>query len=236
LWFRIWTCQDPRVHARLDALVGWFGAATHANPGPGGTVASGDHGACGIVRRGGILQIASRSSSNAVASRNTGGSSTPSSQWPQCRLWMNACPLITTLAVRSVFNPRIGRSRALSLPWSHSRRLFSYSLVLWNAAGINSSITFARAGARSSMSRSCHVAGAMRAKTNPPKSGDHDDRSENGTSVRLLGRRKQSPLPRSPARPDIGLSLTTMQRLAPVRRSMQSERCLWPLGSSACPR
>ena len=31
---------------------------------------------------------------------------------------------------RSVFNPRIGRSLALSLPWSHSTRLFAYCSVL----------------------------------------------------------------------------------------------------------
>ncbi len=64
---------------------------------------------------------------------------------------MNACPRITMLAVRSVFSPRIGRSRAFNRPWSHSRRLFSYCPVLWKAAGISSSITFARAGARSVM-------------------------------------------------------------------------------------
>ena len=30
---------------------------------------------------------------------------------------------------RKVFRPRIGRSRALSLPWSHSIRLFAYCWV-----------------------------------------------------------------------------------------------------------
>ena len=49
----------------------------------------------------------------------------------------------------SIFSPRIGRSRALSRPWSASHRLFSYCPVLWKAAGISSSITFAKAGARS---------------------------------------------------------------------------------------
>jgi hypothetical protein len=39
---------------------------------------------------------------------------------------MNAWPRMTTLAVRSVFNPRIGLSRAFSRPWSHSIRLFAY--------------------------------------------------------------------------------------------------------------
>jgi hypothetical protein len=53
---------------------------------------------------------------------------------------MKTCPRITTLAVRSVFSPRMGRSRAFTLPWSHSRRLFSTCPVLWNAAGINSSM------------------------------------------------------------------------------------------------
>jgi len=38
---------------------------------------------------------------------------------------MNACPRITTDAVRSRLSPRIGRSRALSRPWSVSTRLFS---------------------------------------------------------------------------------------------------------------
>jgi hypothetical protein len=33
---------------------------------------------------------------------------------------MNACPVTFTLAVRSRFNPRIGRSRAFSRPWSVS--------------------------------------------------------------------------------------------------------------------
>lgn len=45
----------------------------------GGTVALGVHRACEIDRRGGILQIVSWSSSNAVASRNIDGASTPSS-------------------------------------------------------------------------------------------------------------------------------------------------------------
>ena len=48
---------------------------------------------------------------------------------------MNACPRITTLADRSVFSPRIGRSLALSRPWSHSTRLFSYWAVLCNGGG-----------------------------------------------------------------------------------------------------
>ena len=55
------------------------------------------------------------------------------------------------LAVTSVFKPRVGRSRALSLQGSAAHRLFSYCPVLWNAAGIRTSITFARAAARSVM-------------------------------------------------------------------------------------
>ena len=55
------------------------------------------------------------------------------------------------LAVRLVFRPRIGRSRVFNLPWSHSHRLFWCWPVVWNVAGITSSITFARAGARSVM-------------------------------------------------------------------------------------
>src|SRR4051794_32905019 len=54
---------------------------------------------------------------------------------------MKACPRITTLAVRFVFSPRIGRSRALSRPWSHSTRMFSYRPVLFNAAGSSPSTT-----------------------------------------------------------------------------------------------
>ena len=42
---------------------------------------------------------------------------------------MKACPWITTLADRSVFRPRMGRSRAFSRPWSHSTRLFWYRAV-----------------------------------------------------------------------------------------------------------
>ena len=44
-----------------------------------GTVALSDPGARGIAGEGGLIQIASWSSSNAVASRNTGAVSTPSS-------------------------------------------------------------------------------------------------------------------------------------------------------------
>ena len=62
---------------------------------------------------------------------------------------MKAWPRITTLAVRWVLSPRMGLSRALRRPWSHSTRLFSYWPVLCNAAGSKSSITLAKAGARS---------------------------------------------------------------------------------------
>jgi hypothetical protein len=38
-------------------------------------------------------------------------------------------------------SPSIGRSHALSRPWSASIRLLAYCTVLWNAAGMNSSTT-----------------------------------------------------------------------------------------------
>jgi hypothetical protein len=62
---------------------------------------------------------------------------------------MNACPRITTLAVRWVFSLRIDLSRAFRRPWSHSTRLFWYWPVLCQAAGTRSSTSFAEAGARS---------------------------------------------------------------------------------------
>jgi hypothetical protein len=40
-----------------------------------------------------------------------------------------------TRVVWSRLSPRIGRSLALSLPWSHSTRLLAYRSVFWNAAG-----------------------------------------------------------------------------------------------------
>ena len=51
------------------------------------------------------------------------------------RWWPSSTQQCLTLAVRSVFNPRIGRSRALSRPWSHSTRSFAYYAVLWTASG-----------------------------------------------------------------------------------------------------
>jgi hypothetical protein len=33
---------------------------------------------------------------------------------------MNACPATMTLMLRSCLSPRIGRSHAFNLPWSHS--------------------------------------------------------------------------------------------------------------------
>ena len=62
---------------------------------------------------------------------------------------MKACPRITTLAVRWVFNPRIDLSRAFSRPWSHSTQLSSYWPLMCNAAGTSFLITFAKARARS---------------------------------------------------------------------------------------
>jgi hypothetical protein len=34
----------------------------------------------------------------------------------EAQVWTNACPAMTTVAARSVRNPRIGRSRCLSWP------------------------------------------------------------------------------------------------------------------------
>ena len=42
---------------------------------------------------------------------------------------MNACPAATALALRSCLSPRIGRSRAFSLPWSHSIPLLAVGAV-----------------------------------------------------------------------------------------------------------
>ena len=90
-------------------------------------------------------------------------------------------PPVTRLAAWSVFNPRIGRSRAFNLPWSASHRLFSYCPVLPNAAGINSSITFPRAAARSVMTSvgvRCALSGAVKnlraeAISSPPMTQTH---------------------------------------------------------------
>ena len=46
---------------------------------------------------------------------------------------MNACPLMTTAAVRSVFSPRIGRSRAFRREWSDSILLFAARCVVLGA-------------------------------------------------------------------------------------------------------
>ncbi len=54
-----------------------------------------------------------------------------------------------TRAVVSVLSPRIGRSLALSRPWSHANLLLVYRSVVWNAAGGNSAMTRRSAWARS---------------------------------------------------------------------------------------
>jgi hypothetical protein len=59
----------------------------------------------------------------------------------------DARPVMTTLAVRSRFNPRIGHNRAFNRPWSASTRLFAYRAVLCNAAGAYSATAFANAAA-----------------------------------------------------------------------------------------
>jgi hypothetical protein len=46
-----------------------------------------------------------------------------------------------TLALRSCLRPRIGRSRAFNLPWSHSIPLLAYWSVRCHAAGRSSSTT-----------------------------------------------------------------------------------------------
>ena len=53
---------------------------------------------------------------------------------------MSAWPRMITCAVWARLSPRIGLSRSLSRPWSHSTRLFAYCSVLWNAAGMSPSI------------------------------------------------------------------------------------------------
>lgn len=44
--------------------------------------------------------------------------------------WPSAWPRMMTRAEQSRSSPRIGRSLALSRPWSHSTRLFAYCSVL----------------------------------------------------------------------------------------------------------
>src|SRR5438270_4308924 len=52
---------------------------------------------------------------------------------------------MTTRVLSSRLRPRIGRSRALSLPWSASIRLFAYCSALWNTPGMSSATTTRRA-------------------------------------------------------------------------------------------
>jgi hypothetical protein len=54
---------------------------------------------------------------------------------------MNATPAMITCAVRSVRNPRIGRSRCLRRLWSASIRLLAYCSTWCQAAGTSSSRT-----------------------------------------------------------------------------------------------
>src|SRR4051812_44114412 len=62
---------------------------------------------------------------------------------------MNAWPAMTTVAVRLRLSPRIGRSLALTRPWSASTVLLAYWLVSWPAPGSSSTIVRANAGDRS---------------------------------------------------------------------------------------
>lgn len=94
-----------------------------------GFVSCGEHRTCGNVHGGGPDHVASWSSSNAAASRNAGDTSTLSSSWPRRTSWMKACPWMTTLAVRFVFEPCIGSSLALGRPWLASRRSLSHCPV-----------------------------------------------------------------------------------------------------------
>ncbi len=69
-----------------------------------------------------LYQTAGTSSANATATRSWTGASTASSYGPRRRFCTKACPAVTTLALASLFNPHIGRSRLFSCPWSASIR------------------------------------------------------------------------------------------------------------------
>jgi hypothetical protein len=93
-------------------------------------------------------RIAKTGSSNATATRRLVGSSTASSQCPRRRFCTKPCPAMITLELRSCLSPRIGRSLAFSLPWSHSTpRLLAYRSVRCQAAGSRSSSTAGYTGA-----------------------------------------------------------------------------------------
>jgi hypothetical protein len=72
--------------------------------------------------------------------------------------------------------PRIGLSRPYRRPWSHSTRLSSYWPLLWHAAGTNSSITFANAGA-------CSVMTSPGVTVNSQDSGEERARSGDVTAL-----------------------------------------------------
>ncbi len=80
---------------------------------------------------------------------------------------MNAWPAITTNAVRSRLRPRIGRSLALSRPWSASTRLLAYWLVSWCAPGSSSTIVRANAGDRSVVTSAGRAEGVDRRREEP---------------------------------------------------------------------
>ncbi len=73
--------------------------------------------------------------------RRVAGTSTANSRWPRRRFWTKACPATITLALRSCSSPRIGRSRAFSLPWSHATRSLAYRSVRCHATGTSASST-----------------------------------------------------------------------------------------------
>src|ERR1700730_8215077 len=85
-----------------------------------------------------------------------------------------------TLAVASVFRPRIGHSLALSRPWSHSTWLFAYRAVLWNAPGRTSSMTCSRAR---SVTTSSRAACTPSASVKNPRAAGMSRRAETYTSI-----------------------------------------------------
>jgi hypothetical protein len=85
--------------------------------------------------RPGWYQITRASSANAAARRESEGTSVPRSWKPLRTFWTKAWLATMTLAVRSRFSARIGRTRALSRPWSVSSALFACTSVSWKAPG-----------------------------------------------------------------------------------------------------
>lgn len=74
-------------------------------------VASGQHG--GVPNRSSMRELSDRELEFAECGCQPEHrwSRTPNWKWPHRRFWTNACPRIASLAVRSAFRPRMGRSR-----------------------------------------------------------------------------------------------------------------------------